>query len=418
MTLVFSLVAAALAAVALYLVVPVILRAPDESGTERKHKNIEVARQRLADLEERRSSGQIDSTDADILQEEIERGLLHDVEQVHSTSASGQEFQAGEPKVAAWSAAAVAALTPATAVVLYLVLGSPQLISVTAQQSPKSASVTEKFEQGENLSPAERQILLHSERLKTDSGNAQLWEELGLLHLEAGNISEAVAAFRKIREVSDNTVSSFLLEAQALSFSDNSQLQSQAHALVMQTLQVAPDNPTALIMAGILTAQRGEYQSALNYWERALPLLPSQEREQITALLADAKSRMENTLSAETGEGPGAVIANVSVAPALAEQIDPQDTVFVFAHATTGPRMPLAVVKKQVQDLPAQVILSDAMAMVPNMKLSSFDEVTVVARVSKSGTAQAGSGDLFGQSEAFRPADESAVGVVISQVIP
>lgn len=93
-----------------------------------------------------------------------------------------------------------------------------------------------------------------------------------------------------------------------------------------------------------------------------------------------------------------AIKVNVSLSPAVARQAAPNDVVFVFARAAQGPRMPLAIVRKQVKDLPITVVLDDSQAMNPDLKLSSVPEVVVVARVSKSGTAYAKAGDIEGMS--------------------
>jgi cytochrome c-type biogenesis protein CcmH len=91
--------------------------------------------------------------------------------------------------------------------------------------------------------------------------------------------------------------------------------------------------------------------------------------------------------------------------------------VFVFARAAEGPRMPLAILRKQVKDLPVEFALDDSMAMAPNMKLSSFAEVVVGARVSRSGNATPQSGDLEGLSRPVK-VGASGVAVVIDNTLP
>jgi cytochrome c-type biogenesis protein CcmH len=82
----------------------------------------------------------------------------------------------------------------------------------------------------------------------------------------------------------------------------------------------------------------------------------------------------------------------------MAKQAKPEDTVFVFARPAEGARMPLAILRKQVKDLPLQFTLDDSMAMSPANALSGASKVVVGARVSKSGNAMPQPGDLSGQS--------------------
>jgi cytochrome c-type biogenesis protein CcmH len=60
--------------------------------------------------------------------------------------------------------------------------------------------------------------------------------------------------------------------------------------------------------------------------------------------------------------------------------------------------MPLAIIRKQVKDLPLTVTLDETMAMIPGMTLDKFNPIHLVARVSKSGQAQPQPGDWLGTS--------------------
>ena len=100
-----------------------------------------------------------------------------------------------------------------------------------------------------------------------------------------------------------------------------------------------------------------------------------------------------------TASGAAKITGTVKLNPALTAKAAATDTVFIFARAAQGPRMPLAIVRKQVKDLPFTFTLDDSMAMNPDMKLSNFKQVVVGARVSKSGNAMPQSGDLQGQSD-------------------
>jgi len=106
----------------------------------------------------------------------------------------------------------------------------------------------------------------------------------------------------------------------------------------------------------------------------------------------------------------------VSLSPAVAKQAAPDDVVYVFARAVNGPRMPLAIVRKQVKDLPATIVLEDSQGMSPEMTLSSVPEVIVVARVSKSGMANAQNGDLEGVSAPVKKGTKS-ISISIANVV-
>jgi len=106
--------------------------------------------------------------------------------------------------------------------------------------------------------------------------------------------------------------------------------------------------------------------------------------------------------------GKGTVSGTVSLSPGLASKVQPDDTVFIFARAAQGSRMPLAILRKQVKDLPYVFRLDDSMAMSPANALSGAEKIVVGARVSKSGNAVPQAGDYAGLS---KPVSVGAVDV-------
>jgi cytochrome c-type biogenesis protein CcmH len=110
------------------------------------------------------------------------------------------------------------------------------------------------------------------------------------------------------------------------------------------------------------------------------------------------------------------ISGQISLSPALKGKVAASDTVFVLARAAQGPRMPLAVLRKQVKDLPLNFTLNDSMAMQPQMKLSGFDKVIVVSRISKSGEAMPQAGDFEGLSSVVKPGTKG-VNVVIDTIV-
>jgi cytochrome c-type biogenesis protein CcmH len=92
------------------------------------------------------------------------------------------------------------------------------------------------------------------------------------------------------------------------------------------------------------------------------------------------------------------VSGTVSLTPALRKLADPEDTVFIFARAGEGSRVPLAILRKQVKDLPYSYRLDDSLSMSPAAKLSLAKTVVIGARVSKTGQAAPQPGDFEGLS--------------------
>lgn len=90
----------------------------------------------------------------------------------------------------------------------------------------------------------------------------------------------------------------------------------------------------------------------------------------------------------------------VELDPALRGQVSDTDTVFIYARASSGPRFPLAVLRKQVRDLPVSFVLDDSMAMMPGTKLSDYATVVVGARISSTGSATPSPGEPQAQLDA------------------
>jgi len=181
---------------------------------------------------------------------------------------------------------------------------------------------------------------------------------------------------------------------------------------VQRALQADPRNLKALALAGTHAFDQHDYKGAVKYWQQLMDVgAPDNELvRQIEPGLAQARERAGLPAQAQKTNGnaanpaPGASISGtVTLAPALARQASPDDTVFIFARDAQGSRMPLAILRKQVRDLPYRFTLDDSLAMSPAAKLSGAREVMLEARVSKSGQARAQAGDLSGQLGPIRP---------------
>jgi cytochrome c-type biogenesis protein CcmH len=214
--------------------------------------------------------------------------------------------------------------------------------------------------------------------------------------------------------------------ADALAVVNGRNLEGEPSQLIARALKMDPNNLKALSLAGTAAYLRKDFAGALRHWDKLAQLAPDSDFvRQIQRGIDEARRQAGTPAPAAQAQAPGAaasagatasVSGTVTLAKALAGKAAPDDTVFVFARAAAGSRVPLAILRKQVKDLPLKFTLDDSMAMSPAAKLSGSPQVIVGARISKSGGALAQPGDLQGLSA---PVSLGTGGLIIeiSQVV-
>ncbi len=418
MVILFFLCITVLAIIAILFLVPVILKGSKIENLERDQQNIEIAKQRLSELKLRRVAGDVQETDADQIQEEIEKELLVDLELMGDNA--DESIGSSSPKVRQWVAVIVGALIPISAGLLYLSLGEPKVIGNPALLAPKTENVTQSNELPESF---DLMIETLEEHLASQPTDAEGWLTLARLYLAESRFAEASFAFSKIRELTGDSADVLVRQADAMAMSQNGDLRGEPEQLIATALQLDPNHASGLWLAGLAAAAKEDYQSAVDLWTRAEANLENQEsRREIGRLINEARAnlgqqpRFDQESTQSVSEGPF-VRVKVTIDSSIQAQVDPDDALFVFARAIGGPAVPLAVVKRTVQDLPLEVVLDDSLAMIPNMKISNFSEVSIVARISRSDNPQAISGDFFGQTDPIQPEVNPVVSVVISEKV-
>jgi cytochrome c-type biogenesis protein CcmH len=111
------------------------------------------------------------------------------------------------------------------------------------------------------------------------------------------------------------------------------------------------------------------------------------------------------------------VRVTIKLDDALYAKVSGEEIVFVYLKAMQGPSTPVAAVRYKVKDLPVSISLNDSHSVMSKIKLSSFKEVRVGARVSYSGDAIAQSGDLVGEITNVL-VGEKPVTVIIDKAYP
>lgn len=302
----------------------------------------------------------------------------------------------------------------------YAVLGTPQALDA----GPDSAAVQAGGAHAVTPDQIEAMVAGLAARLKERPDDADGWAMLGRSYAVLGRRDEALPALRKAVELRGDDAQLLADYADALAVANGRTLEGEPARLIARALEIDPNHLKALSLAGTLAFDLKDYAGAIRHWEQMVRQAPASElTQQIQGGIDEARLRMgadappwPQASTASAAVAASALSGTVSLAPALAAQARPDDTVFVFARAAEGPRMPLAILRKQVRDLPFTFTLDDSQAMSPAARLSSAARVVVGARISKGGGATPQPGDLQGFS-ATVASGASQVKVEITEVV-
>ncbi|MFT5691162.1 MAG: cytochrome c-type biogenesis protein CcmH [Oceanicoccus sp.] len=409
---------------ACFIVFPIMLnRSTADQG--RSAINVSLFKQRLGELEAERVSHGIDEQEFQRLKLELERRLLDE-------TANDQPSERLEGRVGNLSIKlrlAIFCIVPIAAYLIYQQIGAQadwEIANTLKQVQQESAAGNDaKVEIKKLLS----QLLA---RLDQQPENPEYLMTVASAQMELENYPAASEAYQRLVAIFPEDPRLLGSYAQALYLSSGRKLNPQVTSIANKALSIDPQQTGVLSMLGMASFEARDYNSAVTYWSKLVALLgpDSSNRQMITRGIEQAKILMmanggavpvdsqEGVLGSSAAESDvPAVVVRVSIDPSL--NADPNATVFVFARAVVGPPMPLAVAKLRVSDLPATVRLDDSMAMAPSLKLSSFEKVNIVARVSKKGTAIRGSGDIEGEFGPLNVAlNKDVVSVIIEKMIP
>ncbi|TNC82428.1 MAG: c-type cytochrome biogenesis protein CcmI [Oleiphilus sp.] len=437
---VFWLYSAALSLLAAaFLIVPLLRQSAvgTAAEAERRRQNIQIFKERLKELDAEQAAGRLDDLALAEIKLELEQTLLDDA-------------GAGEiPKESTTLQAAKVSRLWLVLPVLLIGLSYGLYFEWGAFEAQKQveamrfapdelSQAKEAANQGDMTSLVEQ---LH-QKLMQAPDNIEGWT---LLARSAMNIENYALASESYQRVVDSLVrhgeqpsAAYGLLAQAQYFRDAGMSEAANKSLEM-ALSLDPDELNALGLRAIHAFDKQDYALAAVLWQRLLEVAPEHPaRASIEAGImraislskdanpdSQAQSLQEGKVVQQTTDqesrddtasGPS-IRVNVSLASELAGEVRPEDTVFIFARAETGPPMPLAASRHRVAELPLQVVLSDANAMSPMLKLSSAQRVSVVARISKSGQPAAQAGDLQGSTEGVELDGTVALSITIDETV-
>ena len=423
---IFWIVAVAFILIALsFLVVPLLFYR-QEQPVDRSQLNIVIFKDKLTELEKDHMNGVISSEQLVTAKEDLKKNLLEDMSTAEQAVVSDSLLERRSNQM---MAIMMALLIPTASILFYQLLGT-NLRDVYANRTPtdktpdKNADkniASEQTAEHEGMNVAEMVTRLEA-RLQEEPDSLQGWVMLGRSYTVLKRFPDAVKAYEKALKLSGESNADVLTDyADALAVVNNNQVFGKPMAFIEKALKLDPKHEKALWLAGTGAFQQGLLAPAIEHWQKLAALMPAESEnaaminqniEQAQSLLKSGGASAPRPLDHKT-----TISGEVSITPELVKTVQPTDTVFIFAKAQQGPPMPLAVLQKQVKDLPLKFVLSDADAMSPDIRLSQFSQVVLTARVSKSGEAMARSGDLNGTSGVVN-LGSSQVKININSLVP
>jgi cytochrome c-type biogenesis protein CcmH len=362
--------------------------------------NAEVYREQLAELEREYAQGTLSAQSYQQTRDELTRRLLEDVQ---APSASGMAAPVVAPS--RWvrtTLASFVVLIPVVTLLAYGVLGQPAGLdpAALAQSEPHEAVDPKKM--AEMVEKLERRLL-------EDPNQLQGWVMLGRVRRAMGQFEAAGQAYAKALALSSDDDLA-IERAEVLAQANQGNFEGEPWKIIQAVLRANPDQLSALLLAGSAAYSEGRYEQALKHWQRARAHMTADAPD--LSALDDALAQVRGKLGLPASPAPalaqaprapaGPAVASASssritgvvqLAASLKGKVSASDTVFIYATPVDGTRMPLAIVRTTVAALPFTFTLDDSSAMT-QANLSSVAQVTLRARISKTGEAKAQPGDL------------------------
>lgn len=408
-----------------------IFKGNDEKGLGAENKdireetNITLYHEHLAQLTSDYNEGAIDQDSFKQLKTELDKTLIQDVKPNTDESTITQKKSLLWPITIAFTVVGFSLLA-------YMKLGAYQQLTIASDINSQAH---------QNLPPAQ-QLAFRIEQLQKQvqqqPDNAGAWFNLGQALNVAGQFQAAINAFDMVIQLVGEHAEILGVKAQAMYSQNNQQINEEIQQVIDKALALDSADASTNILLGMDSFSQGDYQKAINAWQTVVNSgRPGVNIQALTEAITEAKNQIsisqsmagneqansntdQNEATAEQAVQAASIIVDVALAEAVKQQLAGQaaKTVFIYAIATQGPRMPLAALKIKTTDLPKRIILNDSQAMTPQMKLSSFEQVNVYAVVSMSGSAGVKSGDFKAEMKNINTGENKMITLEISQKVP
>lgn len=405
MTSFWIIIALLMALAILFIVLPLWRGKQKNNAVQRNAANLEIFRDQTVEMDADLRNGLLTQELYEQGKRELQARLLDEV-------GEGQAAQAGASRtLLKVLALALSVLMPLVAVGLYWKVGNPNALL---------PQVSRGGVDGFGAMRSEVAIKELEKKLEEKPDSAEGWLLLARSYGELERFSDAARAYDKLTQLVPNDAQLWADYADVLAMVHDQSLVGGPTKLLDKALELDPNNAKALALSGSAAMERGDYAMAVRHWENLLKKIPAgtEDAKMVESGVQQARTFLQikngkapmlaqrapaEKQSAVSAGGTERITGTVTLSEAIKAQASPDDTLFVLVRAAEGPKMPLAIIRKQVRDLPLKFALDDSMAMSPQMKMSNFDQMVVLARISKSGNAMPQAGDMQGMSATLKP---------------
>jgi len=391
-----------------------------------QQENIDIFRDRLNELEQEKTQGNLDQEAYIKLKAELEKNLLQDTNKQEADTMLTPVKISGKHWMFALSL-----VTAVTVVSLGMYFNLGRSDDLFISQAMAEESGTQQATGKEQPPSMEKAIELLEDKLAKDPENKEKQHLLVNSYAAVGQFDKAAKLYGKLAESAEPGSKEFAslkgVQAQTLFQASGERMTPEVQSLIEEALKVDAEEPSSLMLQGINAYNSSKYKQAIVFWEKAKgkageeqvarfiePAINSAQQKMgvVVAPAAEETTAKQNKKEA----GAASLTIDLTLNKALKEKVSDDDVVFVFARPVGG-RMPLAAERIKVKDLPARIILDDTKAAMPTAKLSSVDVVEVTARVSKSGQPMAKKGDLFAEAKNIAVKGSVTLVLDINQIV-
>ena len=375
----------------------------------RSEANLAILREQSLQLTDEHAAGLLNSAAYEAARMELARRTLAESPDAERSA------RAAVPPRSRRTAALISALVPVLGLGLYARLGSTEALNSAAPAATGAMATAATPGADVTMAQVEAMVSAMAARLENPApGQAEDpvgWDMLARSLAALQRYSDADRAYARAIALAPGNAQLLADRADLLVLLQDRRSAGEPTRLIEEALKIDPDNLKALALAGSAAFERQDFDAALKHWSRARARATpgSDFANGLDRSIEAARSSAGvgappvKTAVGQTRAAAAGVSGTVSIAPALLARVQPGDTLFIFARAAQGPRMPLAILRLPAGNWPASFQLDDSLAMSPELKLSGFEQVVVQARVSRSGQALPQPGDLIGQTAALKP---------------